>query len=35
MADSDYEKSAAAGKEYEQLCEKLEKAYARWEELAV
>lgn len=35
MADSDYEKSAAAGKEYEQLCEKLEKDYARWEELAV
>ena len=35
MADSDYTKAQAAGKEYAALQAQLEADYQRWEELAV
>ncbi len=34
MADGDYAKAQAAGKEYSELSDSLEQKYARWEELA-
>ncbi len=35
MSDPDYTKAQAAGTEYTQVSSRLEKAYARWEELAI